>query len=76
MMTLFGGNLFNYLFGILLGHGYIFVKDIALVRYQKDYLPTPRWFTNWWYGRQGGEAPRQGANQAGGIFGGRGVRME
>ena len=73
MMTLFGGNILNYLFGILLGHAYIFVKDIALVRYHKDYLPTPRWFSNWWFGRQG-EGPRARGN--GGAFQGQGVRLD
>ena len=73
MMTLFGGNLFNYLFGILLGHAYIFVKDIALARYQRDYLPTPAWFTRWWYGREGADPRRR---NEGGAFAGRGVRLE
>ena len=72
MMTLFGGSLINYLFGILLGHAYIFIKDIALVRYHRDYLPTPRWFSNWWHGRNNA-APR--AAGGGGVFGGRGVRL-
>jgi hypothetical protein len=71
MMTLFGNSLFNYLFGILLGHAYIFVKDIALVRYQRDYLPTPRWFSNWWFGRQNA-APRR----APGAFAGQGYRID
>ena len=74
MMTLFGGSLWNYLFGILLGHGYIFVKDIAYVRYDTDYLPTPRWFTRCYYGRHNVD-PRQ-ANQAAGPFAGRGVRLD
>jgi hypothetical protein len=73
MMTLFGGNLKNYIVGIILGHLYIFVKDIAVVRYHKDYLPTPRWFTNWWFGRQGVQPQR---NNAGGFFQGQGVRLE
>ena len=74
MMTLFGGSLLNYLFGILLGHAYIFVKDIALARYQRDYLPTPRWFTRWWHGglAQQGATRLQGA----GIFQGQGHRMD
>jgi hypothetical protein len=71
-MTLFGSSLIPYVIGIMLGHAYIFVKDIAVVRYHKDYLPTPRWFANWWYGRQGGDVPRQ--QQA--AFAGRGVRLE
>jgi len=75
MMTLFGGSLINYIIGILLGHAYIFVKDIALVRYHKDYLPTPRWFANWWYGRSGMAAPRNAPN-AGGVFGGRAHRID
>lgn len=73
-MTLFGGSLIPYAIGIMLGHAYIFVKDIAIVRYHKDYLPTPRWFANWWYERQG-EGPRQ-APAAGGFFAGRGVRLD
>jgi len=72
-MTLFGGNLIPFIFGIIMGHAYIFVKDIAVVRYHKDYLPTPVWFTNWWFGRQGaGEVRRPQANN---IFGGQGVRL-
>jgi len=75
MMTLFGGSLINYIIGILLEHAYIFVKDIALVRYHKDYLPPPRWFANWWYGRSGMAAPRNAPN-AGGVFGGRAHRID
>lgn len=74
MMTLFGGSLINYIVGIILGHIYIFVKDIAVIRYHKDYLPTPRWFTNWWFGRQGVQ-PQQ-RNNGGGFFQGQGVRLE
>ena len=70
MMTLFGGNLLSYFFGILLGHLYIFVKDIAVVQYRKDYLPTPRWFSNWYYGRV-----QVGERREAGIFGGRGVQL-
>ena len=74
MMTLFGGNLLNYVIGIILGHVYIFVKDIAIVRYHKDYLPTPMWFSNWWFNRQGGgEGVRR---PAAGPFQGRGVRLD
>jgi hypothetical protein len=72
-MTLFGGRLMPYVIGIMLGHAYIFVKDIAIVRYHKDYLPTPRWFTNWWYGRHP-EGPVR--PQAAGFFAGQGVRLE
>ena len=72
MMTLFGGSIINYIIGILLGHAYIFVKDIATVRYQKDYLPTPRWFSNWWFGREAAQGPRVNA----GAFAGRGVRLD
>ena len=76
MMTLFGNSLINYVLGIILGHGYIFIKDIAIVRFHKDYLPTPRWFSNWWFGRQGGaDGGVRGANQ-GGPFQGRGVRLD
>lgn len=73
MMTLFGGNLINYIFGIILGHAYIFVKDIAILRYHKDYLPTPRWFSNWWFGRMG--EPNMPQRNAGGPFQGQGVRL-
>jgi hypothetical protein len=76
MMSLFGGNLINYIIGIILGHIYIFVKDIAVLRYHKDYFATPRWFSDWWFGRQGqaaGAAPR---NNGGGFFQGNGVRLE
>lgn len=73
MMTLFGGSLLPNIIGIVLGHCYIFVKDIAVVRYHKDYLKTPLWFSNWWYGRAGVEAPRR-ANV--GAFQGQGVRLE
>jgi len=73
-MTLFGGSFKNYVVGIILGHIYIFIKDIAIIRYHKDYLPTPRWFSNWWFGRQGVQAPRN--NNGGGFFQGHGVRLE
>jgi hypothetical protein len=74
MMTLFGGSFINYIVGIGLGHIYIFVKDIAIVRYHKDYLPTPLWLTNWWFGRAGeGDAPR--AQQQPRFFAGQGVRL-
>jgi hypothetical protein len=53
-MTLFGGNFMNYIFGIMIGHAYIFIKDIALIRYHKDYFPTPLWLSNWWFGRNNG----------------------
>jgi hypothetical protein len=49
MMTLFGASLLPRIIGIFLGHAYIYVKDIAVITYHKDYLPTPRWFINWWY---------------------------
>ena len=74
MMTLFGGDLWAYFFGIILGHAYIFVKDIALARYRKDYLPTPRWFIRWYYGRDDPD-PRRRNNEAG-PFAGRGVRLD
>lgn len=73
MMTLFGGSLLNYVIGIILGHAYIFVKDIAVLRYHRDFLPTPLWFTNWWLGRQG-QAARN--NNPAGPFQGRGVRLD
>jgi hypothetical protein len=74
MMTLFGGSLLPNIIGIVLGHAYIFVKDIAVVRYHKDYLQTPRWFSNWWYGRiNNGEVPRR---QNGGAFQGQGFRLD
>lgn len=72
MMTLFGASLLPNIIGIVLGHCYIFVKDIAVVRYHKDYLQTPLWFSNWWYGRAGAEGPRR-ANV--GAFQGQGVRL-
>lgn len=50
MMTLFGAGLLPNIVGIVLGHCYIFVKDIAVVRYHKDYFQTPLWFNRWWYG--------------------------
>ena len=74
MMTLFGGDLWQFLFGIMLGHLYIFVKDIAFVRYHKDYLPTPQWFTRWYYGRD--VADPRGRNNDAGPFAGRGVRLD
>ena len=73
-MMLFGDSLVPYLVGIGLGHLYIFVKDIATLRYNRDYLPTPRWFYNWWHrGAQAvpGDAPRRPA----GFFQGAGVRL-
>ena len=74
-MTLFGGNLINYILGIILGHIYIFVKDIAVIRYHKDYLPTPRWFTNWWFSRTG-EQPQRNNMGGAGFFQGHGVRLD
>ncbi len=53
-MVLFGGSFMPYIIGIGLGHLYIFIKDIAIVRYHKDYLPTPNFFKRWWYNRAGG----------------------
>ncbi len=58
VMVLFGSSFLPYAIGIGLGHTYIFIKDIAFVRYHKDYLPTPRFFKNWWYGRAGAGHPR------------------
>ena len=75
MMTLFGGSFINYVIGIALGHLYIFVKDVAIVKYHKDYLPTPRWLTNWWFGRFA-PVPEGEARPRPGFFGGRGVRLE
>ncbi len=73
MMTLFGASLMPFIIGIIIGHCYIFVKDIAVVRYHKDYLQTPLWFSNWWYGRAGNvDAPRR---QNVGAFQGQGVRL-
>lgn len=40
--VLMGGSFYIYLFGLLLGHLYIVVKDIYLPRYHKDYLATPQ----------------------------------
>ena len=71
MMMLFGANLLPNIIGIALGHCYIFVKDIAVVRYHKDYLQTPLWFGNWWYSGNN-DAPRR---QNGGVFQGQGVRL-
>lgn len=39
--VLSGASLYIYLAGLLLGHLYITIKDIYLLRYHKDYLPTP-----------------------------------
>jgi len=72
MMMLFGASLLPNIIGIGLGHCYIFVKDIAVVRYHKDYLQTPLWFSNWWYGGNRNEAPRR---QNVGVFQGQGVRL-
>lgn len=72
MMTLFGGQLLPNIIGIVLGHCYIFVKDIAVVRYHKDYFATPIWFHNWWYGRNEEGVRRP---QAAGFFQGQGVRL-
>lgn len=75
MMTLFGASLKPYIVGIALGHCYIFVKDIAVVRYHKDYLQTPQWFFNWWYGRNNdGQGPARRQNV--GVFQGQGVRLD
>jgi hypothetical protein len=74
MMTLFGASIIPFIIGIVLGHAYIFVKDIAVVRYHKDYLQTPQWFFNWWYGRNGNEGPVR--RQQGGAFQGQGVRLD
>lgn len=75
-MTLFGGSFVPYLIGIGIGHLYIFIKDIAFVRYRKDYLPTPNWLKNWWYNRSGAPARRNTAQRpAEGYFAGGGVRI-
>lgn len=76
-MTLFGDSLVNYLIGIALGHGYIFMKDIVPIRYHKDYLRTPQFFTNWWFSRQGPAAGAPGEpRRPAGFFQGQGVRLE
>lgn len=72
MMTLFGGSLLPNIVGIILGHCYIFVKDIAVQRYHKDYFRTPVWFSNWWFGRFA-EGPVR--RQQAGPFMGQGVRL-
>lgn len=72
MMTLFGASLLPNIIGIGLGHCYIFVKDIAVVRYHKDYFQTPLWFINWWYGHSQ-EQPAARRNV--GAFQGQGVRL-
>lgn len=72
MMTLFGANLMPNIIGIVLGHSYIFVKDIAVVRYHKDYLQTPLWFINWWYNRSNQDQP---VRRNVGAFQGTGVRL-
>lgn len=75
MMSLFGGDWKMYLIGIALGHLYIFIKDIAVVKYHKDYLPTPRFFSNWWYQRNGVPQRNNPAPAAFGAFSGRGVQL-
>lgn len=39
--VLMGQSFLVYIIGLLLGHLYIFDKEIILVKYHKDYLPTP-----------------------------------
>jgi hypothetical protein len=51
--VLLGQSFFVYLVGLLLGHMYIFVKDIMLLKIHKDYLPTPKFFKKLVYGKGG-----------------------
>jgi hypothetical protein len=44
---LLGESWILYILGLLLGHLYIFFKDIMLPKTHKDYLPTPKFFKNW-----------------------------
>ena len=55
-----------YLVGIAIGHLYIFIKDIATVRYHRDYLPTPQFIANWWWRYSGVRPDRRGNNNFGG----------
>lgn len=44
--VLLGKSFLVYLVGLFLGHIYIFIKDIMLLKIHKDYLPTPKFFKN------------------------------
>ena len=37
--------------GLGLGHLYIFLKDIYVIKSHKDFLATPQFMKNWWYAR-------------------------
>lgn len=71
-----GESLLPNIMGLGLGHLYIFLKDIYVVRSHKDFLATPQFIKKWWYGasqprRMDGNQPNRGQN----IFAGTGVRI-
>jgi hypothetical protein len=60
--------------GLALGHLYIFLKDIYVIKSHKDLLATPRFLNNWWY-RRSGAAPRNQPSRGDSAFSGSGVRI-
>jgi hypothetical protein len=50
--VLLGESFLVYVVGLFLGHLYIFIKDIMLLKTHKDYLPTPKFFEKLVYGQQ------------------------
>lgn len=49
--VLLGESFISYVVGLLLGHLYIFAKDIMYLKTHIDYLPTPIFFKNWYNSR-------------------------
>jgi len=45
---LMGESFVPLLIGLALGHLFIFLKDIYVVRTHKDYLGTPNFIKKWW----------------------------
>jgi hypothetical protein len=37
-----GQSFIGYMIGLILGHVYIFLKDVYKTKYRKDYLATPK----------------------------------
>ena len=40
------GNIYQAVSGIIIGHAYIYLKEILPVTHRKSFLETPRW-ANW-----------------------------
>ena len=68
---LIGSSWIVYVVGLMMGHMYIFFKDIMLPKTHKDYLKTPKFFKDWIEKR---DLPNPDLNE-GEVFGGQGARL-